>query len=121
QILLDDLVARLVEPKLQRIAVESAQALDWRVVVEFRSWLSGGIDRSPATHEHFSKQHQATPTKVRIEASLERVNVVFGGKLARLAPEGRVIGEIDAGFDGDSPGEAIVTDLRKGSCRVWGE
>ncbi len=103
-------VVGLDELELQRVAVERAQALDLRVVVELARAL-GLRERLVETREPVAHEEDVGRAHLRIDEPLHRVHEVVRGELALLSLEHRVVGEVDALLDADRPREAVGGDL----------
>ena len=110
QHVLDVRIVRLVQPELQRVAVERAQALDRLVVVELAR-RARGIDDRPRADDEIGDDRRAAAPPVRVHPALVRIDVVLGDELARLAAERRIVGEADPLLHPDRPGPAVVGDL----------
>src|SRR4030095_12003678 len=102
-------VVRSVETYAQRVAVESLQTLDRRVVIE------GARGAGPREHVVQANQvlfQQIEPIRANlgIDDPLDRIDVVVGGELARLAFERGVRGKVDAALALYRVGPALVGD-----------
>jgi hypothetical protein len=124
QVVVDHRVVRLGQAQLQRVAVERAQSFDRPVVVELRARLACRIDHGPRAGHQIGHQCRSPSAQIGVEPALQRIHVVGGDELARLAPERGVVGEENAGRKADRPGLAAIGDRRRSRGRdgrqLWG-
>ena len=104
-------VVGLGQLELQRVAVERAQPLDLRVVVEPAGRLRLR-DRVVEPRQPPAQQERVGRAHLRVDEALHRVDEVVRGELALRPLEHRVVGEVDALADADLPDEAVGRDLR---------
>jgi hypothetical protein len=95
------------------MAIERAQALDGRVVIEPRARLAGGVHDRARAEDEIRDERLAAAAQVGVDIALDRVDVVFGDELAALAAERRIIGEKDARLELDGPDLAVPGHYRK--------
>ncbi len=105
-------VVRMREPQDERVAIRRAQALDRRVVVEPAAGLARRVHDRPGTYDQVGERRIAAGAQVRVDRPLDRVHVIGGDELARLALERRGVGEEDSLPQSDRPGLAVVGDRR---------
>ena len=116
---LEQRVVDASQPDFERVAVDGAQTLDRRVVVEARARLARGVDRRARTDDEVGQRRVAARLQVRVEPALERVDVIGGDELARLPLEHRIVAEPNAFSQTDRPAAAVVADLGQRRRRVW--
>src|SRR4029453_7495022 len=93
--------ARLGEDDAEGVAVERAQALDLACVVERRTLERRGADLLHAEHAGVLEQVQAGALQPWVIEALDRIDIVGGDELARLATKRRVIHEVDPRADAE--------------------
>ncbi len=109
--LLEQRVVGGMEPDLQRVAVERAQAFDRRVVVHLRAGLARGVDDRARADDQLGERRVAAVAQVGVEMALDRIHIVLGDQLARLGLEHRIVGEQDSLLHAHRPRLAAVGHL----------
>ena len=102
---------RLAQLDPQRVAVERLQALDLPVVVELAALHRLGVELAQADDSLVLERRQAGALELGVVDALEGVDEVLGDELARLALEGRIVGEEDARPDLEGEGPEVLRDL----------
>jgi hypothetical protein len=102
---------RLAQLHSQRVAVERLQPFDLSVVVELAAFHRLGVELAQADDALVLERRQARALELRVVDALERVDEILGDELARLALEGRIVGEEDARTDLEGEGPEVFRDL----------
>jgi hypothetical protein len=109
---------RVLEPALERVAVDGPQAGNLALVVERRALLQRLLaQRLEADQPHFLDAAPRRALVRRVGEALQRIDIVGSDQLAGPALERRVVGEEDARADAKGPGAELVGGLRHGRRR----
>ena len=101
---MDEPRPRLRQRETQRVTVDRLDAFDLAVVVEGPLVLQRLVaQRFQAEHAVFGEAVVGGAFERRVEKPLEAVDIVLRHQLALFASKGRVVGEVDAGFELDRP------------------
>ena len=102
----------LLQADAQRVAIDDLEPRDRRVVVEFAGSSSALRAHLVRADDLAFDQPQPRALDRRIEQALERIRLIGGGQLARLALERRVGREEDSSLQLENVGRAAVFDRR---------